>query len=70
MLQHAASFHIVKLGVRSAICIIRFPRSRMKRRQSCEHNERSQGGPALIVTRVHLLIIVKWSKMVPCSLLH
>lgn len=30
----------------------------------------SEGGPALIATRVHLLIIVKWSKMVPCSLLH
>lgn len=65
-----ASFPVVKLGVRSAICITRFLWSRIKRRQSCEQNERSQGGPALIATGVHLLIIVKWSKMVPCSLLH
>ena len=61
---------IVKQGVRSAICITRFLLSRIKLRQSCEQNEHSQGGPALFATRVHLLIIVKWSKMVLCSLLH
>lgn len=57
---------IVRLNARSAICITRFLWSRMKNRQSCEQNERSQGGPALIAMGVHLLIIAKWSKMVPC----